>query len=478
MTAARSADSHSAATPDPRRWAALGVALLAVFMDLVDTTIVLIAAPAMQLDLKAGYSSTQWVIAAYSLALGLGLITGGRLGDIVGRKRMFLAGVAVFTAASALCAVAPDIGALIAARVVQGAGAAMMVPQVLATIQVGFSPAERPKAFGLYGAVTGLAAAAAPVVGGMLVGSNVLGLEWRSVFWINLPVGLFSLVAGAVLMRESRSADRPRLDLPGVAVVTAGLLLLLHPLIQGPESGWPAWAWLMMAASAPVLVYFVRYQASRERVGDPLVPLSLFGSRSFVAGLIAALVMFSAVASFFMVLTLQLQIGHGFSALDVGLIFTAWPIGLATTSGVAVRFVARKGRALISIGALLLTAAMVALNATIGVAGGDIGGWDLVPALFTGGVGFGLVAPILVDMVLSSVPPNAAGAASGVTNTVIQVAGSAGVAIVGALFTTFLGHTGDFDTATQWALWYPVAAFALGFVLSRGLPASAHPTGR
>src|SRR5690606_18522010 len=218
-----------------RRWAALVVALLAVFMDLVDITIVLIAAPAIQADLQTSYSAIQWVLATYALALGLGLITGGRLGDIVGRKRMFLTGIAGFTVASALAAMAPSVGVLIASRVMQGAAAAMMVPQVLAMIQVNFSPAERPKAFGLYGAVNGLAAAAAPIVGGLLVGNNLFGLEWRSVFWVNVPIGLFALVAGAMWMQESRSVDRPRLDLTGVFVITTGLLLLLYSLIQGAD---------------------------------------------------------------------------------------------------------------------------------------------------------------------------------------------------------------------------------------------------
>ncbi|MPZ29070.1 MAG: MFS transporter [Micromonosporaceae bacterium] len=470
----RAAAAGTAAAPDPRRWAALAVALLAVFMDLVDITIVLIAAPAIQADLGTGYASIQWVIAAYSLALGLGLITGGRLGDILGRRRMFLAGVAGFTLASAACALAPGVGTLIAARVLQGAAAAMMVPQVLAMVQVSFPARERAKAFGLYGAVTGLAAAAAPIVGGLLVGNDVLGLQWRSVFWVNVPIGVLAVVAGAVWMRESRAADRPRLDVPGVVLATVGLLLLLYPLIQGAELGWPGWVWLMLAASVLALAGFARHQARRGRTGDALVPLSLFGSRSFVAGLLAVLVMFSALGSFFMVLTITLQTGHGFSALTVGLIFMAWPVGLAATAGAAVRLAPRIGRRLVSIGALLLTAAMLALITTISRSGGDLGAWHLVPALLVGGVGFGLVAPILVDMVLATVPASAAGAASGVTNTIVQVAGAAGVAVVGALFTTFLDRTGDFDLAAQRALWYAVGAFALGFVLSRALPARAH----
>ena len=216
-------------------------------------------------DLGASYADIQWVVAAYALALGLVLVTGGRLGDILGRKRLFLSGVAVFTAASAACALAPSTGALIAARAVQGAAAGLMLPQILATVQVGFPPAERPKAYGAYGAMNGLGAAAAPIIGGLLVGNDVFGLAWRSVFWINVPVGLVALVAGAVLVAESRSARRPRLDLPGVVIVSVGLLLLLYPLIQGGELDWPGWSIAMMDASVPVLAASPRTRSAGSR---------------------------------------------------------------------------------------------------------------------------------------------------------------------------------------------------------------------
>ncbi|MEU8802280.1 MFS transporter [Spirillospora sp. NPDC048819] len=473
--------THQAVSPraeawpgDPRRWGALAIVLLAVFMDLVDITIVLVAAPVIQDDLGAANADVQWIIAAYALGLGLLLITGGRLGDILGRKRMFLTGIAGFTAASAACGLAQGIGMLIAARTVQGAAAAMMVPQVLATIQVAFPREERPKALGLYGAVNGLAAAAAPIVGGLLVGNDVFGLAWRSVFWVNVPIGLATLLGAAVLMRESRSPRPPRLDLPGVALVTAGLLLVLYPLIQGAELGWPGWVWLMMAAAVPVLAVFARLQARRESGHtQPLMPVSLFRRRSFVAGLAVVVAMFSSITALFLVLTLQLQQGHGFSALRVGLTFLAWPLGLAATSGLAVRLAGTAGRRLVAAGALALTAAMVALIGTIAAAGDGLGAWHLVPGLLLGGLGFGLVAPVLVGIVLSAVPAADAGAASGVVNTVIQVAGATGVAVVGALFTTLLAGGRDIDTAAQWSLGYAVAAFALGLALTRALPSRA-----
>ncbi|MFC7547955.1 MFS transporter [Plantactinospora sp. GCM10030261] len=460
---------------DPRRWPALAVVLLAVFMDLVDITIVVVSAPTIQADLGASLAQIQWVMAAYSLALGLLLITGGRLGDIVGRKRVFLAGVALFTLASAACGLAPTVEILIVARTVQGAAAAMMVPQVLSTIQVGFPPAERPKAFGLYGAVNGIAAAAAPIVGGLLVGNNVFGLEWRSIFWINVPIGLVALLGAATLLRESRSEHRSRLDVAGVFLVTVALLALLLPLIQGEEWGWPWWGWAAMVGAGVVLVAFGRHQARRERGGSALVPVSLFRQRSFLAGLLAALVMFSSIAAFFLVLTVQLQGGHGFSPLRTGLTFLAWPVGLGVTANIAVRGAERAGRTLITVGAVLLAVAMLVVMATIRFTGPDLTTWHLVPGLLLGGAGFGLVAPILVDMVLAAVPVDAAGAASGVVNTTIQVSTAAGIAIIGALFAAALGDGGQFDHAAQRALWYPVAAFTVGALLSRALPARARP---
>jgi EmrB/QacA subfamily drug resistance transporter len=463
----------NAATSDARRWRGLVVMLLAAFMDIVDTTVVLIAAPTIRADLGASYAAIQWVVAAYALALGLLLVTGGRLGDILGRKRLFLAGVAVFTAASAACALASGIGALIAARAVQGAAAGLMLPQILATVQVSFPHDERPKAYGAYGAMSGLGAAAAPIIGGLLVGNDVFGLGWRSVFWINVPVGLIALPAAAAWVRESRSQRRPQLDLLGVALVSVGLLLLLYPLIQGAELGWPAWAFLMMAASLPVLAAFARYQARRERAGSALVPVSLFGLRSFAAGLLVTVMAFSTIAAIFLVLTVQLQAGHGFSALKVGLTFMAWPVGLAVTSGVAVRLASRLGRKLISAGTLLLAAAMIVTIAMIQVGADRLGAWHLVPGLALGGLGFGLVAPIVVDVVLSAVPERDAGAASGVTNTAIYVGTAAGVAVIGAIFTTLLEGGRGLDAAASGSLWYAVAAFALSFAFSFALPARA-----
>jgi EmrB/QacA subfamily drug resistance transporter len=470
-TTATPTTAVTVASPEQRRWAALGVILLAAFMDIVDVSIVLIAAPSIQESFGTGYSAIQWVVAAYSLALGLSLITGGRLGDIYGRKRLFLTGVAGFVAASAACALAPGIGTLVAARAMQGVAAGLMIPQILASIQVTFPHHERPKAYGMYGAVNGLGAAAAPVLGGVLVGSDVLGLGWRSAFWINIPVGLFALVAGVVLLRESRGPRGARLDLVGVGLVSAALLLVLYPLVQGGELGWPVWTLLMLVAAVPAFGLFATHQARRGRTRLPLIPVSLFRSRSFTTGLVATMVVFSTISAIFLVLTIQLQRGHDYSPLRVGLVFLAWPVGLALSSGLAVRLAHRFGARLITAGTLLLAGAMLLLIGAIRRAGAELDWWELAPGLALGGLGFGLVAPIVVDTVLSTVAQQDAGAASGVTNTGIYVGIAAGIAVTGALFTAVLRESGDVDLAAQQSLWYAVAAFLAGFLLSFTLPA-------
>src|SRR5262245_37112998 len=217
-------------TLDPRRWRALIVVLFAAFMDLIDATIVNVAIPSTQRDLDATYSQIQWVVAGYSLAFALVLITGGRLGDIVGRKRMFLIGVAGFTVASALCGVALSAEMLVVSRVLQGAMAALMIPQVLSIIQVTFPARERGAAFGMYGGIAGLAASVGPLLGGLLIGGNLFGLDWRPIFLVNIPVGILTLVAAALVVSESKAPHALKLDLVGVVIVTFGLLLVLYPL--------------------------------------------------------------------------------------------------------------------------------------------------------------------------------------------------------------------------------------------------------
>src|SRR6266568_6620254 len=261
---------------DPRRWLTLVILLLAALMNLLDVSIVNIAVPSIQRDLGASYADIQWALAGYTLAYALVLITGGRLGDTFGRKRLFLIGVAGFTAMSALCGAAQSPGQLIAFRVAQGAMGGIMIPQVLSVIQVMFPPSERIKALAGFGVTAGLGTVSGPLLGGLLIQGNLLGLDWRPIFLINVPVGIVALAAAAVLVRESRAPSPPRLDPVGVALISAALLLLLYPLVQGRQLGWPWWTFVSMACSVPVLAAFVGYERIKaRRDGSPLVQLAV-----------------------------------------------------------------------------------------------------------------------------------------------------------------------------------------------------------
>src|SRR5215468_1491880 len=271
---------------DPRRWLTLIILLLAAFMNLLDVSIVNIAIPSIQRDLNASYADVQWALAGYTLAYALVLITGGRLGDTFGRKRLFLIGVTGFTIMSALCGAAQSPGQLIAFRVVQGAMGAIMVPQVLAVIQVIFPPAERIKALAGFGVTAGLGTISGPLIGGLLIQHNLFGWDWRPIFLINVPVGILAVIASAILVRESRAPRPPKLDPVGVVLISAGLLALLYPLVQGRELGWPTWTFVSMALSAPVFAIFVWYERIKaRRDGSPLVEMSLFRERGFSAGM-------------------------------------------------------------------------------------------------------------------------------------------------------------------------------------------------
>ncbi len=246
-------------TLDPRRWIALAVILGALFLAVLDFLIVNIALPAIQTDLNASSAQLQLVVAGYGLAYAVSLITGGRLGDIYGRRRVFLCGVAAFTFASLLCGLAPTAPFLIAARVLQGGTAALMVPQIFSIIQVSFPPHERARAFAILGIVIGIASFLGNVLGGYLVSANIANLTWRPVFFVNLPVGLLSLLLTPRFVPESKAPHARNLDLIGVAMISLGLFLFIFPLAEGREAGWPLWAWLSVGTSLLVFARLCRF---------------------------------------------------------------------------------------------------------------------------------------------------------------------------------------------------------------------------
>ncbi|MDQ3809139.1 MAG: MFS transporter [Chloroflexota bacterium] len=457
------ANARVAGTADPQRWKAYFVLLLAGFMDLLDTTVVNIGFPSIQRDLGASTAAVQWVVAGYIVAFGLVLITGGRLGDLYGRRRMFLLGVGGFTLTSALAGLAPTPWTLIAARVLQGIAAAIMVPQILAIVQTIFPPGERPAAFGVYGAVTGLAAVAGPLVGGLLVQHNLLGLEWRPIFLVNIPIGLVALVLTARVVPESKEIHARRLDLRGVGLLTVSLLLVLYPLVQGHEMGWRWWMSAMMVASIPAFAWFVHHERELTRAGaSPLVPLDLFRERAFAGGLLTSLVFFGGTGAFFLTLAVTLQLGLGFSPLRAGLAVIPFSIAAAIGSAISVPAAPRVGRLVLQAGVATFIVGLGLLAATMHDAGAAVSLRSLVLPLATTGLGMGLVVAPLVDVILAGVHGRDAGAASGVLNATGQLGQAIGIAAIGALYFAVLGRAtpAAYAQALERTLWGEIAIFA------------------
>lgn len=420
---------------DPRRWIALGVVLTASFMVLLDISIVNVAIPSIQRNLKATFAQIQLVLALYQLGYAVVLITGGRLGDIYGRKRMFMIGMSGFILASALCGFAQSPEMLVGSRVLQGLSASLMYPQVLSVIQVSFPPRERPTAFAIFGAIIGLATIAGPLLGGILIQWSPFGLDWRPIFLVNLPIGLIALTAAWYLLHESRSPRALKLDLLGVVIVSAGLFLFIWPLVEGREAGWPLWAFICLIASLPVLVVFILFERWKTaQDSSPLLVLSLFHDRSFVVGLGISFLFLAAVPAFFLTFSLYIQIGLGFSALHAGLTTVPYSVGSFIASIASARAAARLGRNVLFIGNAILIAGSLLIILTIHLSGTGLSGPELIPAFFVSGIGLGAVIAPLINVILSGVHSGDAGSASGALTTIQQVGGAVGVAVIGVIF--------------------------------------------
>jgi EmrB/QacA subfamily drug resistance transporter len=443
--------SHRQASPaagDRGRWLALAVVLAGAFMILLDATIVNVAIPSIQQNLGAGYGAIEWVVSGYALAYGLLLVPAGRLGDRYGHKRLFLIGLAGFTVASALCGTAQTPAQLVGWRVLQGVMAGLLNPPILAVIQLAFPPRERGKAFAWYGAVAGVSTAAGPLLGGLLISWNLHGWDWRPIFLLNLPIGVLALVAAARLLPSSRGR-RGDLDPVGVALVSAAMLLITYPLVEGRDAGWPAWSFVSLALAVPVLAGFAAWEVARVRRGRaPLVDVRLFANRSFAAGVGIGLAYFAGFISLLFVLSLHLQIGLGRSALAAGL--TLLPFAVGTFAGAAVSdpLAHRLGRRVLHLGTAVVMAGIAGLIVVVHRDGGGISGLDLLPWLALCGIGSGLVIAPNVDIVLAGVPRHDAGAASGVLNTAQRIGQALGIAVVGVVLFGALGSGAGHAAAT------------------------------
>lgn len=483
MTSHTPAPTATGTTPEPQvagrpaLWALL-VVLFASFMDLLDVTIITVAAPDIAANLHASASQLQWMLAAYVLALGSGLITGGRVGDAYGRRRVFLISLAGFAVASAACALATSAEMLIALRALQGLAGGFMVPQVFGIIRSSFEPDAMAKAFGAYGAVQGLASVAGPLLGGALVEGDLWGLGWRTIFWINVPVAAVALLLGLRFLPESHATGRTRLDVAGALLAAAGVFLVLLPLVQGRDWGWPVWGWWLLVLGIVILALFLLYERQlARRGGQPVIDPALLAIRPFAAGLAAAIFFFGGLASFFLVLSIYLQLGTGRTAWETGLVILPYALGSILTSGAGVALAAKVGRALLITGSLALALSQGVLWWLLRD-GATPNYWALAGVMFLGGLGLGLGAPILVNVILAGVPGRQAGAAGGVLSTVNQVGGAIGIAILATVFFNALpGASGTqaqvFGHALCEVMPWQVAAYVLAAAAMLALPKAA-----
>jgi EmrB/QacA subfamily drug resistance transporter len=411
-------------------WAPLAVVLAGTFVTFLDFFIVNVALPSIQTDLHAGHAAVSLVVAGYGLTFAAGMISGGRLGDVHGRRRMFALGLALFTITSAACGLAPTAGVLVAARMLQGAAGALLTPQVLAILGTVYDGARRATAFAAYGFAMGIAGVLGQLLGGTLIQADVLGLGWRMIFLINLPVGVAAWAFVGRVVPESLGVPA-RVDVSGTLLGTAAITALVLPLVEGREHGWPVWTWLSIAA-APVLgIVFVAHQSARAAAGRPaLVDLGLFRARSFSVASLTAMTFAVVPPSFFFVLALYLQQGRGYSALFSGAVFVAVGVGYFAAMTVAQPLAQRLGHQVLAAGAVLVGAGCL----TLAAAAQGSSSWELTPGLALAGFGIGLVLVPVSAMALAEVRPDHAGAASGILSTAQQVGGALGVAVIGTVF--------------------------------------------
>ena len=464
------------------RWAALFVILAAEVMDLLDALVTTIAGPTVRHDLGGSESMIQWLAAGYTMAMAVGLISGGRFGDLYGRKRMFLLGAAGFGTASLLCAFAQSPGMLIGSRVAQGLFGAVMLPQGLGMIKEMFPPKEMAKAFGAFGPIMGLGAVGGPILAGWLVTADYFDSGWRMIFLINVPLGVAAVAAGWKFLPSTPGNHATKLDLRGVAITAVASFAMIYPLVQGRDLGWPAWTFVSMGGSVLLFALFGWYTKRVAAAGaDPLVTPSLFRKRAFVGGLIAGMAFFSGMLGFSLVFSLYLQIGLGYSALQTGLAGVPQAVGMIVGFMLASAGLSEKlGRRLLHLG-LVVMAAGVGLFAVILRSAGPAGvtPWHLSPALAITGLGMGLLMAPFFDIILAGVEPREVGSASGTLNAVQQLGGALGVALLGTVFFHILriGPTGPdrvtVERGMQWGLWILVAELAITFAVAFLLPKKA-----
>ncbi|MES4891231.1 MFS transporter [Streptomyces sp. NPDC096012] len=454
--------------PDPQRWRALWVTLVAGFMSLLDVTIVAVALPTIQRELHASAAQVQWVVSGYALTFALALVTAGRLGDALDRRRIFLLALSGFVVFSAACGAAPDITLLVAARLAQGLAAGFMAPQNSALIQQMFRGAERGRAFGLFGATVGISSAVGPITAGAILTLASGAQGWRWIFYVNVPIGILAVLLGRRLLPRTRRSGRGHVDVPGILLLGLGVLALMYPLVQA-DSGGIGRVWWLFPAGAAILAGFARWQRHLvARGAEPLLDPRLFTTvRGYAVGAGVGTLYFIGFSGVWLVFALFYQRGLGFSPLRSGLAVTPFALGSAIAAVVAGRLVDRFGRLLTVCG---LTGVIVGLGGTallLRFAPLGTAPWMAAPLLFLGGIGGGFVVSPNITMTLRDVPVHMAGAAGGALQTGQRLGAAVGTAALPGLFYLVLGRSSDYRGAVVTAL----AAALVGMLASLALAA-------
>jgi EmrB/QacA subfamily drug resistance transporter len=455
-------------TTEPRRWRALAVTLIAAFMTLLDVSIVNVALPSIERDLGAAPATAQWVVSGYALTMALALVPAGRLGDALGRRRMFLIALTAFVATSALSGAATSIGLLIAARLLQGVAGGMLIPQNSGLIQELFRGGERGRAFGLLGGIVGLSTATGPVIGGLILGLFTGSDGWRWVFYVNVPIGLIALVLAARLL-PSRAPGALRdvhLDLVGSLLLGGAVLGLVLPLVATEGGAAPAW-WLLGLA-APLLAAFAWWEARTAGRGrQPLLHPRLARIPGYPAGASIAVVYFAGFTGVWLVLAMFFQNGLGYSPLRSGLSVTPFAIGTAVSAVLAGRVVLRAGRWLTVAGLALATIGMLATALVLRHITGDAATWAAAGPLLVAGLGGGMVTSPNITLTLQHVPVSMAGAAGGALQTAQRIGSAIGTAALATVLNHELARTGgDYSVATSDALLCATAATVLALLVA------------
>jgi EmrB/QacA subfamily drug resistance transporter len=458
-----------------RPWLGLGALLAAMLLNLLDSTVSNVAAPSIRAGLGGSLASLQWIAAGYTLALAVDLLTGGRLGDMFGRKRMWLGGIVGFMLASLACGVAESTEVLIGARVLQGLAGALMIPQTFGLLRDLFGQSVG-KAFAALGPAIGLATILGPVVAGLLIDANLFGSGWRMVFLINLTLGTLALVVGwRVLPAAAPTASGQRLDVRGALLAAAGMLLLVYPLVQGRELGWPAWTLGLLGASVVVLVVFGWYQWRRARAGAPaLIELSIFGQRGYTAGVLFVIVFFGVCVGFSLAVGLLLQLGLHYRPLEASLSMIGWALGAFMGTAVGSTQMQRLGRHIIHLGLSLMALGLAGLYVVLASVGTQLTGWTLLLPLLAFGIGMGMIFAPLFDIILSGLRDHEIGSASGLLESIQQLGASLGVAVLGTVFFSGIGAQADAEQFVRAAMQVTLLTLGLtglaigcGFLLPR-----------